>query len=202
MERFNELKEKILRVSKDQSACSEQYKRAYSAETMSDLCTVIKDNFNWCCNNEVLTGSLIGEFKIEFAKENIFHNENVKGAYLIASGSSTVIAYGSSTVRAYDSSTVEAYDSSTVRASGSSTVRAYGSSTVRAYDSSTVEAYDSSTVEAYDSSTVRASGSSTVRASGSSYINSHSLIGCKISDKAILRHNGVVSCCGKSIETT
>ena len=169
MERFDELKSKILRVAKDQSACSEQYKRAYAAETMAALCGVIKDNFHWCCNNEVLTGALIDEFKADFAGENIFHNENVSGAYLIASGQSTVEAYDQSTVRAYDQSTVRAYDQSTVRASGQSTVRASGQSTVEAYDQS--------------------------------YINSFSSIECKISENAILRHNSVVTCCGKTIKT-
>ena len=153
MERFDELKSKILRVAKYQSACSEQYKRAYAAETMAALCGVIKDNFHWCCNSEVITGALIDEFKADFGKENIFHNEAVIGAYLVATGQSTV--------------------------------RAYGQSTVRAYDQSTVKAYDQSTVRAYDQS----------------YINSFSLIECKISENAILRHNGVVTCCGKTIKT-
>ena len=145
MEKFNELKEKILRVAKNQSACSEQYKRAYSSKTIHDLCTVIRDNFHWCCNHSVLTPEIIETYKADFAENGIYHNENVSGAYLIASGSSTVRAYGSSTVIASDSSTVRAY--------------------------------------------------------GSSYVNNYSLIECKISGKAILRHNGVVSCCGKSIKT-
>jgi len=170
METFKLIKEEILTRAKSVGACDEQYKRAYKSESLLELCQVIKDNFIYCCNNNILNGELIDKYSDQFAEGNIWHNSNVESGFLLASGSSTVEASGSSTVKAFDSSTVRAFGSSTVEASGSSTVRAFGSSTVRAFGSSTVEAFDSSTVRAFDSSTVRASGSSTIRAFGSSTV--------------------------------
>jgi hypothetical protein len=201
--KFNEIKEVILQRAKNNNACVEEFKEAFKSNSMSELCQVLKDNFNWGCNNGVITPDIIDLYAVEFAECEIWHNVNVKCGFLLtsgsstveASGSSTVRAFGSSTVRASGSSTVEASDSSTVEASGSSTVRASGSSTVEASDSSTVRAFGSSTVRASGSSTVRAFGSSTVRASGSStveasdssYTYCSSFIECKISNKAIIR---------------
>ena len=171
MKQFEEIKKEILERAHNARACTIQYKRAYQSENLETLCNVIKDNFWWCCRNNVLDGELIDKYKKIFSDNKIYHNVSIKSGFLLASGNSTVEASGNSTVKAYDNSTVEAYDNSTVQASGNSTV----------------EAYDNSTVQAYGNSTVMAFGNSTVQAYGNSYINCRSTIECVLKDNSIVR---------------
>jgi len=118
--KFNEIKEVILQRAKNNNACVEEFKEAFKSNSMSELCQVLKDNFNWGCNNGVITPDIIDLYAVEFAECEIWHNVNVKCGFLLTSGSSTVEASGSSTVRAFGSSTVRASGSSTVEASDSS----------------------------------------------------------------------------------
>ena len=203
MERFEEFKDIILERARLAEACREQYGRAYRAEDFPQLMEVIRDNFRWAVTHKVVDGDLIDAYREEFAAGKIWHNEDVRDGYLLATGNSTVEATGNSTVEAtgnstveatgnstveaYGNSTVKAYDSSTVEAYGNSTVKATGSSTVKAYDSSTVKAYGNSTVKATGSSTVEAYGNSTVKATGNSYITSYNVFECKLSGKALWR---------------
>ena len=179
MKQFEEIKKEILERAHNARACTIQYKRAYQSENLETLCNVIKDNFWWCCRNNVLDGELIDKYKKIFSDNKIYHNVSIKSGFLLASGNSTVEAYGNSTVEASGNSTVQAYDNSTVQAYDNSTVEAYDNSTVEAYDNSTVKAYDNSTVEAYDNSTVEAFGNS--------YINCRSTIECVLKDNSIVR---------------
>jgi hypothetical protein len=196
---YKDILSEVLAIAKAKSACADQYRRAAKSESLEALGQVLKDNFSWCCEAQLLTAETVTRWGLSAI--GIYTNVDVDSAFLIASGSSTVRASGSSTVRAYGYSTVRASGSSTVTAYGYSTVRAYDSSTVRASGSSTVTAYgystvtacDSSTVRAYGYSTVRAYDSSTVRASGSSYINSYSVIECNIEGDAILRYQGRIT---------
>lgn len=136
MNQFEEIKNEILERARKARACSGQYKRAYQSENIETLCDVIKDNFWWCCRNDVLDGELIDNYGEIFSENKIYHNVSVKNGFLLVSSNSTVKAY-------YDS-TVNAHDNSTVNAHGDSTVKAYNISTVEAYDNSTVEAYNKS----------------------------------------------------------
>ena len=203
MDNFNEIKSEVLRRAKEAKACTEQYGRAYKAATMAELCEVIKDNFTWVCENEVLTGDFVERYREEFAAEEIFVNVDVRSGFLLACGRATVTACGratvtaygsatvtacdSATVMAYDSATVTACDSATVEACGSATVEACGSATVEACGSATVTACGSATVTAYDSATGEACGSATVEAYDSAYVTSYRVIECKFSDNAIYR---------------
>jgi hypothetical protein len=171
MKQFEEIKKEILERAHNARACTIQYKRAYQSENLETLCNVIKDNFWWCCRNNVLDGELIDKYKKIFSDNKIYHNVSIKSGFLLASGNSTVEASGNSTVKAYDNSTVEASGNSTVKASGNSTVEAYDNSTVQAYGNSTVKAYGNSTVKAYDNS----------------YINCRSTIECVLKDNSIVR---------------
>ena len=171
MKQFEEIKKEILERAHNARACTIQYKRAYQSENLETLCNVIKDNFWWCCRNNVLDGELIDKYKKIFSDNKIYHNVSIKSGFLLASGNSTVEASGNSTVKAYDNSTVEASGNSTVKASGNSTVEAYDNSTVQAYGNSTVQAYGNSTVKAYDNS----------------YINCRSTIECVLKDNSIVR---------------
>ena len=121
--KFKEIKQEILRRAHGAGACKEQYGRAYKAETMARLCRVIKDNWNWCCDNAVVTPDLLEKCRDEFAEQQIYVNVDTDNGFLLASGNTTVEASGNATVRAWDNATVEALDNATVRASDNATVR-------------------------------------------------------------------------------
>lgn len=56
---FSEIKQEILDRARRAGACRHEYGRAYAAENLGDLCTVIKDNFTWCCRNGVIDAPLL-----------------------------------------------------------------------------------------------------------------------------------------------
>ena len=107
-EQFSELKEEILRRAKEASACREQYGRAYKAESMSELCAVLKDNFWWAIHNSVLDIPLLEKYRDGFAQHDIFVNVSVERGFLLC-GNATVKAWGNATVEACDNATVEAW---------------------------------------------------------------------------------------------
>ena len=209
--KFEEIKQEILRRAHDAGACKEQYGRAYKAETMAGLCRVIKDNWGWCCDWNVVTPDLLEKCREEFAEQQIYVNVDTGNGFLLASGNATVEAWGNATVRASDNATVEAWgnatvrasdnatveawDTATVRASGTATVRASGTATVRASGTATVEAWDNATVEAWDNArvlawgnaTVEAWDNTTVEAWDNTYCTSYSMIKCKLSELALYR---------------
>ena len=122
---FEDIKAEILNRAKAAKACTEQYSRAYKSETLQELCSVIKDNFNWCFNNKVITSNLLMQYREDFAQNDIFINISVRSGFLLC-----------------DNATVEAW--------GNATVEAWGNATVKAYDNVTVKACDNVTVEACD----------------------------------------------------
>ena len=107
-EEFSELKEEILRRAKEASACKEQYGRAYKAESMSELCAVLKDNFWWAIHNSVLDIPLLKKYREGFAEHDIFVNVSVEKGFLLC-----------------DNATVEAWDNATVEASDNAYVSSY-----------------------------------------------------------------------------
>ena len=209
--KFEEIKQEILRRAHDAGACKEQYGRAYKAETMAGLCRVIKDNWGWCCDWNVVTPDLLEKCREEFAEQQIYVNVDTGNGFLLASGNATVEAWdnarvrasdnarvrawGNATVRASDNATVEAWDNARVlawgtamvRASGNATVEAWDNTRVRAWDNTRVRAWGNATVEAWDNTTVEASGNTTVEASGNAYCTSYSMIKCKLSELALYR---------------
>ena len=166
---FETIKSEILRRAKEAHACTEQFSRAYKSEDMAQLCTVIKDNFRWACNNKVLTVDLLEQYEIEFAEHEIYVNISVERGFMLCD-SATVKAWGNATVKACDSATVKAWGSATVKACDSATVKACDSATVEACDSATVEACDNATVKACDNATVEAWDSATVKAWGNATV--------------------------------
>ena len=191
---FNLIKDEILRRAKEARACAEQYARAYKAETMQDLCNVIKDNFDWAYRNMVIDTALLMLYRDDFAKNGIFVNTSVSKGYLLcdnatvrAYGNATVRAYGNATVEALGNATVRACDNATVEAWGNATVEAWGNATVEACDNATVEALGNATVEACDNATVEACDNATVEALGNAYVSSYAIVECKLSENAIYR---------------
>ena len=98
---FEDIKAEILNRAKAAKACTEQYSRAYKSETLQELCSVIKDNFNWCFNNKVITSNLLMQYREDFAQNDIFINISVRSGFLLCDNA-TVEAYGNVTVEACD----------------------------------------------------------------------------------------------------
>ena len=199
---FEDIKAEILNRAKAAKACTEQYSRAYKSETLQELCSVIKDNFNWCFNNKVITSNLLMQYREDFAQNDIFINISVRSGFLLcdnatveAWGNATVEARGNATVKACGNATVEACGNATVEAWGNATVKAWGNATVKACDNATVEAWGNATVkacgnatvEAWDNVTVEAWDNATVKACDNAYCTSHCIIECKLSNNAIYR---------------
>ena len=162
---FEDIKAEILNRAKAAKACTEQYSRAYKSETLQELCSVIKDNFNWCFNNKVITSNLLMQYREDFAQNDIFINISVRSGFLLCDNA-TVEACDNATVEAWDNATVKARDNATVEACDNATVKARDIATVKARDNATVEACDNATVEARDNATVKAYGNVTVKAYG------------------------------------
>ena len=175
---FEDIKAEILNRAKAAKACTEQYSRAYKSETLQELCSIIKDNFNWCFNNKVITSDLLMQYREDFAQNDIFINISVRSGFLLCDNA-TVDACGNATVKACGNATVKACGNATVEACGNATVKAWGNATVKACGNATVKAWGSATVEA--------SGSTTVEAWDNAYCTSHHIIECKLSNNAIYR---------------
>jgi len=157
-------REEIIRLCKENSACKPEFKKLVSAETEEDFCNVLKDNFHWCVENNVVTESIVTKYKEIFNCNSIYGNENVEDGYLIVTGNSEVYAYSNSEVHARGNSVVYAYDNSKVYTRGNSKVYAYGNSEVIARDNSVVIARGNSKVYAYGNSEVHAYDNSEVHA--------------------------------------
>ena len=105
--RFEELKKEILIRAHKAEACREQYGRAYGAETLDALMEVVRDNFGWCCENDVLDGDIIDRYKAEFNAGKIWHNEAiVTDGMLLLENSSAVLWDNSRAVLRENSSAV------------------------------------------------------------------------------------------------
>lgn len=194
MERFEELKQELLKRAKDAHACKEQYARAYNTETIEQLMKVCRDNFVWACNHRVLDVDIIKLYHDEFALGYIYANEDTSEGYLLcynasvkASGNTGVVAKGDASVKASGNVYVEAYDNVIVEAYLSANVEAYGNANVEAYDSVRVEAYDNARVEAWDNTIVIAHDNARVEAWDDAYITSFSIIEVKLSGRAMYR---------------
>ena len=155
MKQFEEIKKEILERAHNARACTIQYKRAYQSENLETLCNVIKDNFWWCCRNNVLDGELIDKYKKIFSDNKIYHNVSIKSGFLLTSGNSTVEASGNSTVEAFGNSTVKAHDNSTVKAYDNSTVEAYDNSYINCRSTIECVLKDNSIVRKWDTNTIQ-----------------------------------------------
>lgn len=131
MKQFEEIKKEILERAHNARACTIQYKRAYQSENLETLCNVIKDNFWWCCRNNVLDGELIDKYKKIFSDNKIYHNVSIKSGFLLASGNSTVEASDNSTVKAYDNSYINCRSTIECVLKDNSIVRKWDTNTIQ-----------------------------------------------------------------------
>ena len=209
--RFEELKKEILIRAHKAEACREQYGRAYGAETLDALMEVVRDNFNWCCDNDVLDGDIIDRYKAEFNAGKIWHNETrVTDGMLLLDNSRAVLWGNSSAVLRGNSSAVLRDNSRAVLWGNSSAVLRGNSSAVLWDNSSAVLWGNSSAVLRENSSAVlwgnssavlwgnsRAVlrdnssavlwGNSSAELRGNSYGISYSIKECKLHNHAIYR---------------
>ena len=171
---YDKIKSDLLDFGKRNGACIGQYKRLHKAESIEDVISVVKDNFEWCIKYKDFADVLMAN-REQFAEHRIWINQDVEiqegiGFLLVTERSINAKSWGSSTINA------ESWGSSTINAEsyGTSTINAesYGTSTINAesYDTSTINAksYGTSTInaESCDTSTINAKscGSSTINA--------------------------------------
>ena len=146
---FGEFKKQLIEISKTVDACKEGYAQLIKAESWFDLCLIVRESFEWCVDNHLITPELIKEHWLDCKKVNIFCNENVNNGFVIVTSKTEITAYGHSFVIALDDAKVNAFDSTFVIAKGNSEITANDDVTVKAYDNATVLAYDYSRVHSY-----------------------------------------------------
>ena len=111
MENFQEIKNKIICSAKESNACKTEFNRALNSKDIQELLKVVKDNFNYCCNNKIITKDLLEEIGKEVCEENdLFLNVSTNKGYLFAD-SATVRAWGSATVEAWGSAYINSFNS-------------------------------------------------------------------------------------------
>ena len=158
---FGEYKNELIKISKTIDACKEGYAQLIKAESWFDLCLIVRDSFEWCVNNNLITPELIKEHWLDCKKANIFCNENVTNGFVIVTSKSEITANGHSFVIALDDSKVTAFDTTYVIAKGNAEITANDDVIVKAYDNAAVLAYDYSRVHTYGTNKVLKADEST-----------------------------------------
>ena len=177
--RFEELKKEILIRAHKAEACREQYGRAYGAETLDALMEVVRDNFNWCCDNDVLDGDIIDRYKAEFNAGKIWHNETrVTDGMLLLDNSRAVLLDNSRAVLRDNSSAVLLDNSRAVL---------LGNSSAELLDNSRAVLRGNSSAVLLDNSRAVLLDNSRAVLRGNSYGMSYSIKECKLHDHAIYR---------------
>ena len=171
MERFQELKNEILRKAKEVGACSSGYDRAEQSENEADLMQVIKDYFGWCCCSGVLNDEILTKFKDEFSRHKIFYNVHISESadfWALLSGDfhATIETWGSS------NATIE------TRGSSNATIKTWGSS------NATIETWGSSNATIK----TRESSNATIETRGYSIVTTS--IECQLNEFSIQRVSG------------
>ena len=82
---FLSLKGEILKRAKNERACIDEYKKAYLSDNASGLIKIIKDNFYWCCENQIIDADLIEKHKKIFGANEIWLNRSISSGFVIAS---------------------------------------------------------------------------------------------------------------------
>ena len=188
---YDKIKSDLLDFGKRNGACIGQYQRLYKTESIEDVISVVKDNFEWCIKYKDFADVLMAN-REQFAEHRIWINQNVEiqegvGFLLVTEGSINATSYDTSTINATscDTSTINATscDTSTINATsyGTSTINAtsYGASTINAtsYGTSTINA------KSYGTSTINAKSCDT-----STMIIRTLNIECEVNDRSIARY--------------
>jgi hypothetical protein len=170
-ENFLEFKEEILRRAKGADACESEYKKAYKSEYYTELMQVIKDNFSFACNRKIIDSELIKKFEKQFNKNSIFCNVNISEGFLLLCGQATAEIYGYATAVISGNATAEIYGYATAVIFGHANAKISGHATAEISGQAIAEINGQATAEIY----------------GNAYIQSNSIIECKLSENAIHR---------------
>lgn len=200
--KFTEIQAEILNSSEIYDSSDEIRASIFKSKSLSELMTVIKDNFVHVVWDKLITPELIIKYRAEFASNQIFCNEDICSGYLLCvdsavkvRGDAFVIAKRESVVRAdgrcriiaQDQTHVYAHEYTQVEAYGRTRVFAFGFSKVKATGTSAIKAYDNSIIKVRGRSVVWATGKCSVTASGESYVTSDQEVKCSLSENAIYR---------------
>ena len=178
---YDKIKSDLLNFGKRHGVCIGQYQRLYKTESIEDVISVVKDNFEWCIKYKDFADVLMAN-REQFAEHRIWINQNVEiqegvGFLLVTEGSINAKSWGTSTINAksWGTSTInaESWSTSTINATS------WGTSTINA------ESYDTSTINAksYGASTINAKSCDT------STMVIHTLnIECEVNDRSIARY--------------
>ena len=52
---FGEYKKELIKISKTIDACKVGYAQLLKSESWFDLCLIVRDSFEWCVNNNLIT---------------------------------------------------------------------------------------------------------------------------------------------------
>ena len=119
---YDKIKSDLLDFGKRNGACIGQYQRLYKAESIEDIISVVKDNFEWCIKYKDFADVLMAN-REQFAEHRIWINQNVEiregvGFLLVTEGSINAKSWDTSTINAksYGTSTInaESWDTSTM----------------------------------------------------------------------------------------
>ena len=185
--RFEELKKEILIRAHKAEACREQYGRAYGAETLDALMEVVRDNFNWCCNNDVLDGDIIDRYKAEFNAGKIWHNETRVTDGMLLLDNSRAELLDNSSAELMDNSRAVLLDNSRAVLRDNSSAELWGNSRAELRENSRAELRENSRAELRDNSSAELWGNSSAELRENSYGTSYSIKECKLHNHAIYR---------------
>ena len=174
--RFEELKKEILIRAHKAEACREQYGRAYGAETLDALMEAVRDNFGWCCENDVLDGDIIDRYKAEFNAGNIWHNEArvTDGMLLLENSSAELLGNSSAELRENSSAVLRENSSAVLR--GNSSAELWGNSSAVLLENSSAELLENSSAELLENSSavLRENSSAVLRGNSSAVLRGNS----------------------------
>lgn len=139
---FGEFKQHLIEITKDIDACAEGFKLLQKAESWLDLCLIVRDSFEWCVENKLITPELIQEHWLDCKKANIYCNESVQNGFIIVTSGNDIDVWGHSFVIALGNAHVTAYDTTYVVAKDDAEVEAYDHCYIKACDNSKVTCHD------------------------------------------------------------
>ncbi len=174
---YEDLHKKVIKVARANKACVAGFKAAVGAESIGQLCTILKENWNDVTymhreKAAKLFSEYYEEFKDDFQLRDIFYNcDSDRGFVFIynavgitVSGTANVSVYGKSSVSGYELACIYATDSSDILLEDYADAVLDGSATCEARGRSTVNAREANHVIANGAVTVNAGGDSTVDA--------------------------------------
>jgi hypothetical protein len=155
MKTFEEFYKLLLDDAKEKDACEPEFKRALTCTNKKDLLQIIKDNFIWLYNNEIINKAILLSF---------YSNAELKEQLIYTDNDNDINLKTNSTIILLDSS----HNTITSRGSSQNKIDSWGSSqnTIDSRDSSqnTIDSWGSShnTIDSRDSShnTITSWGSS------------------------------------------